>query len=63
MTKKAHFPCTQRMIMTSYQYHLLGGWATYPNLKNDGLEVSWENEYSQYDGKNIRLMFQTTNQV
>ena len=37
-----------------------GWWYTYPSEKYDF--VSWDDDYSQCDGKVIKFMFQTTNQ-
>ena len=31
-------------------------------LKNHGVQVSWDDDFSQYDGKNHPVMFQTTKQ-
>ena len=36
-------------------HNLVGGfspWFSPTPLKNDGLKVSWDDDYSQYDGKN-----------
>jgi hypothetical protein len=35
------------MVNDGYYGNLVGGWVSTP-LKNDGVEVSWDDDYSQY---------------
>ena len=39
---------------------LVGGWPT--PLKNDGVKVSWDDDFPNIMGK-LKFMFQTTNQL
>ena len=44
------FPCFYHTIAISHeQNHLVGGWYTYPNLKNDGVKVSWDDDIPNMD--------------
>ena len=42
--------CFYHIIAISHeQNHLVGGWYTYPNLKNDGVKVSWDDDIPNMD--------------
>ena len=44
------FTCFYHTIAISHeQNHLVGGWYTYPNLKNDGVKVSWDDDIPNMD--------------
>jgi hypothetical protein len=51
------------MFVGLYTLSITTGWWLSPTrLKNDGRIVSWDDSYSQYDGKVIKFMYQITNQ-
>ena len=47
------------ILLMMVNNHLVGGWST--PLKNDGVNVSWDDDIPNMMGKNP-VMFQTTNQ-